>query len=86
MIKKKKAKQVGLVTMYHLEHADGTPADPKGAYFVLKLNSKDTAYAKASIMAVLAFANVIRPANRKLAQDLDKWVMKHWRELQKRKD
>ena len=41
---------------YILTKADGRPVDPEGEYFVLKLNSKDIAHARASSAAARIYA------------------------------
>ena len=75
---KKPSNRGGLRIKYHLQHADGTPADPKGVYFVLKLNSEDKPYARASCLGVLACADSIRTTNLKLSRDLTRLANKHW--------
>ena len=60
----------GLKHKYDLRKANGRPVDPHGAYFVLKLNSKDEDHRQASQEAALAYANRIEGANPQLAADL----------------
>jgi hypothetical protein len=45
-------------------------------YFVLNPSSSDKAYAKASRVAIKAFARAIRPGNPALADDLESWAGK----------
>ena len=58
----------GLKTKYHITKADGSPA--KGRYFVLKIDSKDGAHAKACRAAVLMYAEMIRDHLPELSENL----------------
>lgn len=62
----------GLKRKYEIRKADGSPVDPRGVYFVLKLNSSDPVHAKASRMAAWAYANSVENDSRlaPLASDL----------------
>ena len=60
----------GLKHKYNLTKADGSPVDPDGIYFVLKLNSKDPAHREASQRAALVYANRIQETIPELAEDL----------------
>lgn len=68
----------GLYGKYRIYHEDGTPVDPEGMYFVLKLNAKDRRVAWAARQAVRAYAYHIENFQptlaahlRLLAKDLD---------------
>ena len=63
-------KPQGLFKKYALRHADGTPVDADGIYFVLKLNSKDDNHHAAAISAAIAYASVIGSSDPFLAADL----------------
>jgi hypothetical protein len=60
----------GLKLKYKVTKPDGTPCT--GNYFVLKLDSKDPANAKASQKAVLKYAQ--KTKNKQLRKDLRLWV------------
>ena len=60
-------KPQGLFKKYALRHADGTPVDADGIYFVLKLNSKDDNHHAAAISAAIAYASVIGSSDPFLA-------------------
>lgn len=66
----------GLYQRYNLTKACGKPVDPEAEYFVLKLTGNDhndiikREHMKASRMAVLVYANKIRPFIPKLADDI----------------
>jgi hypothetical protein len=69
----------GLYGKYRIYHDDGIPVDPKGMYFVLKLNAKDPRVAWAARQATRAYAYHIESFQptlavhlRLLADDLDK--------------
>ena len=67
----------GLKMKYRLEKADGKPVDPRGVYFVLKLNSDDNAHGYASRQAAMAYADAIEHVLPELASDLRKqcvWI------------
>jgi len=64
----------GLMMKYRVTKANGSAVDPKGKYFVLKLNSKNKAHAHASQVAALVYAELIRDALPALAVDLRLWV------------
>ena len=49
----------GICNKYKILKADGTPVDPEGMYFVLKLNAFNPVHARASQKAVLAYADEI---------------------------
>ena len=55
---------------YTILKADGTPVDPKGMYFVLKLNSFDQVHARASQQAILTYANEIESMAPVLAREI----------------
>lgn len=55
---------------YKLEKADGSPVDPNGEYFVLKLNSKDIHHRKASCDALKAYAESIMDVSPRFAGQL----------------
>lgn len=55
---------------YTILKADGTLVDPKGMYFVLKLNSFNPVQARASQEAVLAYANEIESVSPVLAREI----------------
>jgi len=56
----------GLKVKYHLVKADGKPVDPKGIYFVLKLNAEDPQHAKACRLAATTYAlTVMQPLEKK---------------------
>jgi hypothetical protein len=60
----------GLKCKYILKKADGRDVDPEGIYFVLKVNSKDQAHARASRMALKVYADEIEKANPTLHNDI----------------
>jgi len=66
--------QDGLNANYILHKMDGSPVDPSGKYFVLKMNSKDVVHAAASRKGLLAYADGIEDELPLLAQDLRKMV------------
>lgn len=55
---------------YKILKSDGTSVDPKGMYFVLKLNSFNPVHARASQEAVLAYANEIESLSPRLASEI----------------
>jgi hypothetical protein len=61
----------GYKTKYALTRADGSPVDPDGEYFTLKLNSKDPNHAIACCMAALKYAEYIEPILPQLAADME---------------
>ena len=62
----------GLKFKYHITKADGSPVDENGAYFVLKLNSKDEAHARACRAGARAYAQAIQEALPELSLDLER--------------
>lgn len=66
----------GLYCKYRLEKMDGTPVDPDGLYFVLKLNSKDPAHRRACQAACRRYAELIADSIPLLAEDLLKLLEK----------
>lgn len=67
----------GLYDKYRIEKADGSPVDPDGVYFVLRLDG-DSDYASASRLALATYSCSIGTTNRKLADDLFNLVMVLW--------
>ena len=61
----------GLMMKYHITKIDGSPVDPSGIYFVLKLNSRDSVHGLASRAAACAYATIIRKSLPMLAHDLE---------------
>lgn len=55
---------------YTILKADGTPVDPKGMYFVLKVNASNPVHARASQKAVLAYADEIESLSPSLARSI----------------
>ena len=55
---------------YTILKADGTPVDPEGMYFVLKLNAFNPVHARASQRAVLAYADEIESLSPSLARNI----------------
>jgi len=62
----------GLKLKYLLSKVDGSPVDPMGDYFILKLNSKKRWHREASIKAILAYAESVKKDAPKLAADIIK--------------
>lgn len=63
-------KKTGLMHKYNLTKADGRPVDPKGIYFVLKLNSDDPNHRRACIAGARSYASFICNVIPELATDL----------------
>jgi hypothetical protein len=64
--------QEGLKLKYLLSKVDGTPVDPEGDYFILKLNSKNQWHREASRKAILAYAESVKIGAPQLAADIIK--------------
>ena len=64
----------GIYGKYTILKADGTPVDPEGMYFVLKLNSFNPVHAHASQAAALAYANEIESLSPVLACEIRRFV------------
>jgi hypothetical protein len=60
----------GLKMKYILSKVDGSSVDPRGDYFILKLNSKTPWHRKASIKAILAYAESVKNDAPQLAADI----------------
>ena len=73
----KTEKCAGLYGKYHLRKADGRDVDPDGAYFVLKLNSKDKVHGLACRRALSAYIKTLERHNHlpELAADLTEWLV-----------
>jgi len=56
----------GLYQKYKVEHADGSPIDPRAQYLVLRLDAGE--YLSACRAGAAAFAEAVEPQNPKLAQ------------------
>lgn len=52
---------------YTITKNDGTPVDPKARYFVLRVD-KPTPECRAAIDALIHFANLVAPHNKKQAE------------------
>lgn len=63
-------KNEGLHRKYEIRHTDGSPVDPNGQYFVLKLNSADPAHREACRAALQTYAEKIKDVLPQLAKDL----------------
>lgn len=73
----RKVASAGLYTRYRIAYADGSPVDPRGEYFVLKVNSEDPRHAEASREALRAYSESIKGHNPILAKDLIDWVSEY---------
>lgn len=60
-----------LYRKYEIRHADGSPVDQNGQYFVLKLNSADSAHREACRAALRTYIEKIRATLPGLAKDLN---------------
>ena len=60
----------GLKLKYLLTKIDGSPVDPDGDYFIIKLNSKTRWHREASIKAILAYAESAKNDAPQLAADI----------------
>jgi len=63
-------KKQGFFAKYIILKFNGKPSDPDGIYFVLKINGKDKAHARASRMALKVYADEIESVNSVLHNDL----------------
>lgn len=65
----------GLKKKYVVMRADGSPADPRGMYFAIKLNSNKPAHAKAAQASALVYAEFIADECPELAANLRTTIM-----------
>jgi len=68
----------GLKHKYNITKADGSPA--KGRYFVLKIDSKDSAHRKACQAAALMYAEMIQEHIPMLAKNIRDSISQNRRE------